>query len=91
MISKLTSVLELPWLTKPEDERSGCGIAVVVVHFVVDVCLNLVRAQHYMPKRVRHVQFEAAQKALTVAVIGRRVAHRKFVVLATFLHEHHCQ
>jgi hypothetical protein len=51
MISKLMIVLELPWLTKPEDERSGCGIAVVVVHFVVDVCPNLVRTQNYMPER----------------------------------------
>ena len=69
------SVLELSWLTEPEDERSGCGIAVVVVHFVVDVCLNSVGTQNYMPKRVRCVQFEAALKTLIVTVIGGKVAH----------------
>ena len=59
MISKLTSVLELPWLTKPEDERSGCGIAVVVVHFVMGVCLNSVGTQNYMPKFGGHTELHA--------------------------------
>ena len=72
------------WRSKP------CGSATFVAAWP-KLSLNLVGTQNYMPKRVRHVQFEAALKALTVAVIGRRVAHRKFVVLATFLHEHHCQ